>query len=770
MTKHANTPTKSLDPAFPSEGAEQDSVHATHLKRLSFCNPKEREAHIQAFLHWLPKDLYPLPGIRWELLPSPVMGYLIRTVADGPDALLITFAIGCAMDAVKNQTLLSYCRQLTRLLRRLRTQYGMSNPIELGSRALWGRFVAERTLTYGEAQMLATYETLASLHIPAYLDGLTERERLIWKQYALPSFPKGFVDKQAQHRAASAASMQKRKEQAEVLLPLFPLLVEIASLRKQAAERFIKEFRKQRDRAVSGEIVLPYRFQFTDRQFEVSERAPSLASVQLKEREVTVSLTLWDRVSWVEAHAQRYSHHTQWAMCNRLDAYMPERALYFLQYHGEPSDFLWYGDLLVAQQFGYERVEKEFKRKALIVSRPGLLTPASSDSIWLAYASRSEREAVLFEPESLYRATLYAAALASLSLTNGSRLTELLQVSASRFETIVVDELKNQQPTGRKMGILVQNLLPKGATQESERQFFLISEMAARLLAEIGQLLQETHGGAIPVVHPYANTKAEDLRPEPYLFQWAASADERLGLLTSADVGPLLRFLFHGLTLTTRAGEPIRVAPHLLRHILATHARHIQKVPAEAVAFLLHHRVMLEGGTRSLTISEATAYYSRMPIHHLLALLFEAQSKLTAHRNCSYLQAPLPQTLEQMDAALRHIFEQWGLIGPTAFGFCSAGVCIRPENRALCLGCQYLVPHYSNLPKAKAWRKLYVLQAQMHDAHGHRVDAHQARQMLHALDDVIRVMEIQIHTRQDGGYLPFADTLKPATDDEGEEA
>jgi hypothetical protein len=31
------------------------------------------------------------------------------------------------------------------------------------------------------------------------------------------------------------------------------------------------------------------------------------------------------------------------------------------------------------------------------------------------------------------------------------------------------------------------------------------------------------------------------------------------------------------------------------------------------------------------------------------------------------------------------------------------------------------------------------------------------------------MMEIQIRTRQDGGYLPFADTLPAAQDDEGDE-
>src|SRR5205823_3572192 len=101
-------------------------------------------------------------------------------------------------------------------------------------------------------------------------------------------------------------------------------------------------------------------------------------------------------------------------------------------------------------------------------------------------------------------------------------------------------ELRDQQPTGRKVDILVQNLLPKGAKQESERQFFLIGEMAGRLFTEIGQLLEATHAGAIPMVSPSHSTKEEDLSPEPYLFQWSASADGRIGLLVAKDVENML--------------------------------------------------------------------------------------------------------------------------------------------------------------------------------------------------------------------------------------
>src|SRR5260370_7451390 len=95
--------------------------------------------------------------------------------------------------------------------------------------------------------------------------------------------------------------------------------------------------------------------------------------------------------------------------------------------------------------------------------------------------------------------------------------------------------------------------------------------------------------------------KAEDLHPEPFLFQWAASADGRIGLLTSADVEGLLRFLFYRLTLTTRTGKSIRAAPHLLRHVLATHARTIQKQPPEPLAFPLLHHFPFPSSPRPLT-------------------------------------------------------------------------------------------------------------------------------------------------------------------------
>lgn len=757
-----------IEPQIPVPETMQEELRRAQQDRRTFSNPADRARHLRLFFAWLPGILQDAPGIRWDELPSQAMGHLVRTVADHPDAIPIALAVGCAMHGMKRNTLLHVSSMLLTLCRHLRAHFGMTQISQLQGRDIWMRFVTRRQLTGGEVRLLTSYASVTAGHLRTYLERLDERHRVVLAPYVFPPLPARFLELYAQHKASVLAAQARRKEQSDVLTPLLPLLIEVAQLRKQAMERLYKAFCATREKAQSGQITLPYRFQYTDRCLTLTEDAPSIAAVSLVERPVTLTLTLWTRDTWVEAHPEVYGPAVQWQRRHQLFAYAADKELYFLQYEGDLQDLLWCGDILatwpVLAEIDAEPDEAEYGKSrrwhtALYLDRPGLLAPPKRSSVWFRHAMSAG--AVLFEPESLYRGTLYTTALATLALTNGSRVSELLQVSATRFETIVVDETRKHQSTGRKIGLLVQKLLPKGCTQENERQLFLVGEMAGRLLREIGQLLQAIHNGIIPVVHPTRSAKSEDLMPESYLFRWAASPDGHLGLLSNEDVSRLLRFLFHGLTFTTRTGKPIRIVAHLLRHVLATHVRTVQNVPAEAVAYLLHHRIQISGSTHALTIPEATAYYSRLPTAQLLAMLFEAQSNLTPSLERNYLQAPSPQTVEQMDERLRQIFEQWSLIGPTVLGFCSAGICVRPTNRALCLGCRFLVPHYSNLPHAHTWRKLYVLHAEQYEAHGHTMDAKQARQMIKYLDDLITIMHIQVRARQDGGYLPFADTLFP---------
>lgn len=83
-----------------------DELQRVRQDRRAFSNAAERATHLRLFFAWLPKVLHDAPGIQWDQLPSQAMGHLVRTVADHPDALPIALAVGCAMHAMKRNTLL----------------------------------------------------------------------------------------------------------------------------------------------------------------------------------------------------------------------------------------------------------------------------------------------------------------------------------------------------------------------------------------------------------------------------------------------------------------------------------------------------------------------------------------------------------------------------------------------------------------------------------------------------------------------------------------
>lgn len=213
-------------------------------------------------------------------------------------------------------------------------------------------------------------------------------------------------------------------------------------------------------------------------------------------------------------------------------------------------------------------------------------------------------------------------------------MSELLQVSwnkerrVTRTETVVLLGEMGQpklgedgKPLTKQVKLHFQHLLPKGAKTEEERQLFPLSKEAMRLLGEIKTLL-ETMYGEIPVVAPSrSNSKYDDLKPERYLFQWDAAPDGQHGILSSGDVQVLLRFILHGLDLSTAQGKPIHVSTHILRHVMATHARHYRNVPPEAIAyFFLHHRLR-ELTSRDPSLPEISEYYTLMTEEQRFAVI-----------------------------------------------------------------------------------------------------------------------------------------------------
>src|SRR5579885_1535246 len=327
------------------------------------------------------------------------------------------------------------------------------------------------------------------------------------------------------------------------------------------------------------------------------------------------------------------------------------RLLQQLNLHG-PSDEAYQRRLAAARQVGASQ--------GFSCSRPGLLTPSREEGCWLTRVGFSVQPGELvFAPEQLYRGCLYGAALATIALTNGSRVNELLQVSLdrrkSRTETLVVTrDGKSEQ---RKTTLHLQHLLPKGARTDEERQYFLLSPHSVTLLGEILQLLVKEHG-QVPIVHPPARgSKSEYLQPERYLFQWAASPDGQTGILDIKDTVILLRFLLHGLELYTAQGEPIKVTTHLLRHVTATVMRE-EAVPAEAIQWTLHHQPGRSPSDQAM-LSAATEYYTRMPEEKRMQYLHRFQLSVEGQEAALEIAMPDERQFAVMDEKLRAVFERW---------------------------------------------------------------------------------------------------------------
>ncbi len=519
-----------------------------------------KEAQLQAFLDWLPQELHDAPGIEWAKLAPEVMGYCIHTINSSPDAAVLAVVAASLHGALPMSSQRQALARVNWLLRALRSNCGMQHLTDLKQVQIWHTWVAHQPKTEGTRQQAKAYASVATSHLPRYLLRLGTSDRLRMQQYSLPPLPFDLVKNQLSAKPFTAAQQAKRKAQTDILVPLYPILRQLIRFRKQLMERTLLTIREARRTVETGEAVLPFHFQHTDSIPEINRDARSISDVQIQGREVTMPFILWDRKTWVEHHPERYGDATRYELSKERRAYSPGQNTFFVQFDGKSSDLLWIGDLVehrLLQSFNKESLHLEGYQErwqlarrlgftnGCVCSRPGLL---DAGYLWLTEVGHHDGDLV-FEPEALYRAVLFGATLAMIAFSNGSRVSELLQVSwnkerrVTRTETIMLldkDGLpqygENNIPLTKQVKLHFQHLLPKGAKTEEERQLFPLSKEALRMIGEIKALLEEAHG-EIPVVYPSrTSVKYEHLKPERYVFQWAAAADDTTGLLTVVDV------------------------------------------------------------------------------------------------------------------------------------------------------------------------------------------------------------------------------------------
>jgi hypothetical protein len=619
--------------------------------------------------------------------------------------------------------------------------------------------VSQKALTPGDYNNFQAYSTFTETHLPDHLERLTPQERASLTPYALPRLPRGFCKQYVPRSTNTEGEKQRRKGKSDVLAPLHSLLVALIRFRQQSAKRLLSAYHEALEQAKKGGIELPLSFSYEEELVTVNHDARTVAEVRLEKRPVVLRFLLWDRQSWVEKHPDEYADTIKYHVDRRIERCTEPQ--FFIECLNPAEELLWFGDLIkyrllqrttplnITAEQAQERMQHLARigtTNGLACKRAGILTPAQ-DFVQVLSHAIARTNALIFDAESLCRGTLFASALATIALTNGSRLCELLQVSADRFKIrpYVVSQ------TGEERVMRLQLLLPKGRHTEAERKLFPISDWSWDLLREIAMELKRAHQGRIPIVRPHLdNTKAEDLSPERYLFQWDASPDGRFGAFCPQDVASLLRFILYGLDFRTREGEPFSVTTHLLRHVMANAASHEHAVPMEAVARVLHHEQRGDG------IPVATLYYSQETEDQSLAAFSEFQTDLEVWAATLLVDMPSEQEVAGMEDDLRESFERWHTLLETAFGFCgNVNLCPRNYNRTLCLGCPHLVVDPRKRKNAVYWRNVYAQLASEFEAKGSAVDARQVRLQVHDLETLIAEMDIMQQSIDDGKRKPI---------------
>jgi hypothetical protein len=130
----------------------------------------------------------------------------------------------------------------------------------------------------------------------------------------------------------------------------------------------------------------------------------------------------------------------------------------------------------------------------------------------------------------------------------------------------------------------------------------------------------------------------------------------------------------------------------------------------------------------------------------------------------------LNQLLARCDEQTREVFERWHAFHPVVFGHCGrAGLCIRPTNRVLCLGCPFLNPRPEYQGRAEHYQAAYTAVAADLEGSGNPSEAREHRHLAGLCGKLIHEMELLRQAESTGRWRPPHRPLPTADRQAGEE-
>lgn len=686
------------------------------------------------------------PSVDWR-----TVRYLHHTVTGSPwaNSLALVAAVLSARcyDARSVQLVTSRLHgRFTRLFKELGLhQMSEWNAEQFFPPYLKGEVLAQDS-AYTRERFWIDYST-ASKQVWLWLKGLPEPEQECYRSFSLPVVSRLTVYGLLHFKDSQQRQQHARKQETDAIVPQF------AAMRAQAHLRY------------NSLVRLRQAYQEAIAQIKQNKR-PFPAEFSYEEGNERWHFRLWDRRSFVLAHAERYSRQTVTNVQGQLRGFAPGRNTSFVEFVNATSlnaDTTprgpWFSDLLKLGLLGDGPVrgtDEEVGRKQAWLSQWGYADPKrgwttpfqtstsgllcwshdEGDARFMAHA-QTRADGILIPIEPLYAAATFGLLALDMFTTTGLRLNELMQTRVSK--DCLVRQVDDPPPGAKDRSARIRylfRLIPKGEKTDTPRNYYIGKE-TLRLIEKTGRMLKEHYqlskAEALPVV-PFAPTdgRAHRFAPAPYLFQY------RHRHLDGGTITSCMRFLLHGMIFETKEGKPVVLKAHLLRQTFATYAVQVAQVPIDIVAEWLKQKDL-----------EVTRYYSQVPESFVAEEHGTFVTHLALQVNVREVFLRSPQEIrEQLEQAKRSV----GTLIPVTGGECTLdGRC---PSQFACIGCPAKTPDPAKRYQVEHMRKRGQEKLEYCQHEGLVLEVERLKQLIHHCETELLEMDAIEHYRKDEQYAP----------------
>ncbi len=686
------------------------------------------------------------PSVYWQNIR-----YIQHTLAGSPWAnqLALVAAVMSARRYDARSVKLVMCRlhgRFTLLFKELALrQMNEWNAEQFFPSYLKGEVLAQDS-DYTRERFWIDYST-ASKQVWLWLKGLPEPEQERYQPFSLPVVSRLTVYGLLHFKESQQRQQQARKQETDAIVPHFAAMRAQAHLRYNCLVRLRQAYQEVVAQTKPDERTFPVEFSYE----EGSERW---------------HFRLWERRSFVLAHAERYNHQTVTNAQEKLRGFTDERNQPFVEFvkampltSDATASGPWFADLLTLGLLGDGPVsgtDEEVKAKQEWLRQWGYADPERGDTnpfqttasgllCWshdagdASFMARAQDRAdgVLVPVEPLYAAATFGLLAFDMFTTTGLRINELMQARVSK--DCLVRQVDDPPPGAKDRSARIRylfRLIPKGEKTDTPRNYFIGKE-TLRLIEKTGRLLKEHYqlskAEALPVV-PFAptNGRAHRFAPAPYLFQY------RHHHLDGGTITSCMRFLLHGMIFETKEGKPVVLKAHLLRHTFATYAVQVAQVPIDIVAEWLKQKDL-----------EVTRYYSQVPE----SLVAEEHGTFVTHLALQvnvrevFLRSP-QEIREQLEQAKRCV----GTLIPVTGGECTLdGRC---PSQFACIGCPAKTPDPAKRSQVEHMRKRGQEKLAYCQQEGLILEVERLKQLVHHCETELLEMDGISHFREDEHHAP----------------